>query len=236
MLLHWDHLPSCTAMVQMGFPTWRSTLLTLEYSPSRSFTTGDGPNAALRCWVSCPHWSRYDLHTSRMPRIQTHQVLLIFTPCLACVQLKRFHPMPKGEQGEERTYSVTDACLHICSCCKSHTDGKVWIFQDSSSSAQAHLPLLCISLPGLWCLERQWGRMERRTRACHWMPSWRNQEVFDSSGELPHFPLHRSCILCLCNTRKRRARRTGPWQRKQQIRSSPFSRSLKYCEYKTCKS
>lgn len=33
----------------MGFPMRGSTLLTLEYSPSRSFATGDGLHAELQC-------------------------------------------------------------------------------------------------------------------------------------------------------------------------------------------
>lgn len=58
------------------------------------------------------------------------------------------------------------------------------------------------------------------------------------SRESPHFPTHRSCILwLLCNAGKYRAWRTVPWQQnQQQIHSSPFFRSLKYCEYLTYKS
>lgn len=154
--------------------------------------------------------SSSDLQNSRMPAIQTHH--LLFTPCIAQVQLKRFYPMPEGEQGEERTVCKM-FIFTLIPAFKSHPDGRATWLQLCT-----RLTWQCWVSP---CLGSQEGRMER-TRAHPCMSNGKNQEVFKCSRGLLHLALHRSCILCLCNTGKHRTRRTIPWQQKQQIRSSPF--------------
>lgn len=89
------------------------------------------------------------------------------------------------------------------------TQRGAWIFLCGSISVQALLVVLSISLSG------HVGRRKKPQERANACPREGIKRYFKCPRDLPHFLLHRSCILCLlCNTVKRSTRKTVPRQQK----------------------